>query len=85
MITHVAIKFKGVTYSLPSPNRHWNVIRHIVDTTGVSHVDHDEQGFLDDKGNFLTRGQAFVHAAINNQIKDPSKVMLDMLFSEDVW
>lgn len=86
-ITHVAIKFQGTTYSLPAPNRHHHVIRLIVDTTGVSNVSvyPDEQGFLDETGRFLTRKQALISALQNNQVKDPSKVMLGMLFSEDLW
>lgn len=86
-ITHVAIRFEGVTYSLPAPNRHHNVIRHIVDTTGATHVDsHDEdQGFLDASGRYLNRRQALVSALLNEQVKDPSKVRCEMLFSEDVW
>jgi hypothetical protein len=84
-ITHVAIRFQGVVYSLPEPNRHHDVIREIVQKTGVSHVDNDEQGFLDEDGRFLNRSQALLRALLTNQIKDPNKIRAKMLFSEDLW
>ena len=87
MIVAVAIRFRGTTYSLPAPNRHHNVISEIVQQTDVSHVDvpEDDQGFLDETGRYYRRGQALQHALMHDQVKDPSKVRLDRLFSEDVW
>lgn len=86
-ITHVAIRFGGSIYSLPPPNRHHDVIRHIVETTGVDHVNSlgEDQGFLDEDGNYLNRKQALVSAMINDQIKKGSKVLLGQLFSENLW
>lgn len=86
-ITHVALRFEGLIYSLPAPNRHHHVIRHIVETTGAECVDayDDDQGFLDEDGNYLNRTEALVSALINNQVKDQSKIRMGMLFSEDVW
>ena len=86
-ITHVAIRFNGEIYSLPAPNRHHHLIRHIVETTGVDSVDsrEDDQGFLDESGRYLNRRQALYSARVNNQIKDESKVRAKMLTSEDVW
>lgn len=89
MITHVAIRFDGKTYSLPRPNRHHDVIRLIAEETGAKTVDAhgDDQGFLDEQGTYYRRGQALRHALEHNQIKD-SKVLnlhLNMLFSEDLW
>jgi hypothetical protein len=86
-ITHVAIRFEGKVWSLPAPNRHHHVIRHIAEETGARYVDaHDEdQGFLDESGRYLNRKQALVSALLNEQVKDPSKIRLNMLFSEDVW
>lgn len=89
VITHVAIIFKGVTYSLPSPNRHHHIIRHICETTDADHVDSsqegDGQGFLDDQGRYMTRRQALMHALKCNQVKDPAKIRAGRLFSEDLW
>lgn len=86
-ITHVAIRFNGVVYSLPAPNRHHHVIWHIVQTTGCSSVDvrEDDQGFLDESGRYLTRRAALVSARMYNQIKNPDDIRMGKLFSEDVW
>lgn len=87
MITHVAIRFGGKTWSLPKPNRHHDVIRLIAEETGVKKVDAhgDDQGFLDENGTYYRRSQALVHAFEHDQIKDPKGIRLNMLFSEDVW
>lgn len=86
-ITHVAIRFRGVTYSLPAPNRHHDVIRLIVQQTGVSHVDSHggDQGFLDADGYYLGRAAALARASLVRQLKDPAQVRLGLLFSEDLW
>lgn len=86
-VTHVAMRFQGQVYSLPAPNRHHDVIRLIAELTGVKYVDSrdEDQGFLDADGRYLTRRQAIVSARINRQIKNPSKIRLGQLFSEDVW
>lgn len=82
MITHVAIKYDGMVYSLPKPNRHHDVIRMIGGIAGP-----DVQGFLDDKGYFLTRKQAFIHAQFHGQVlpRAPGQYNGDQLFSEDLW
>lgn len=81
MITHVAIKYKDKVYSLPQPWRHHDVIRQIGGIYGP-----DVQGFLTDKGHFLTREQAFVHAQFHGQVKrGPNDYNGDQLFSEDLW
>lgn len=87
-ITHVAIRFEGVTYSLPAPNRHHDVIRHIAETTGAATVDAhgDDQGFLDESGRYLNRKQALISAELNDQLKENSLgEKLGELYSEDVW
>lgn len=86
-ITHVAIRFQDKIWSLPAPNRHHHVFSLIVRETGVDHVDvaWEDEGFLDESGQFLNRRQALASAARNNQIIDRDKVRCDMLTSEDVW
>lgn len=86
-ITHVAIRFKGTIYSLPAPNRHDDVIFHIVETTEATYVNAhgEDQGFLDESGRYLNRKQALVSALINNQIKDRSKIIGHRLYSENLW
>ena len=86
-ITHVAIRFRGVIYSLPAPNRHHHVVRMIIDQTGVDSVDThgEDQGFLDASGKYLRREVALVSALVNNQIKNLDDIRGNELFSEDVW
>lgn len=87
MLTHVAIRFHGKVWSLPAPNRHCHVVRHIVEQTGVDSVDVDEddEGFLDDKGTYYRRRAALSHALRCCQVKDLAKIRMNRLFSEDVW
>lgn len=87
-ITHVAIRFQGTTYSLPAPNRHHDVIRHIVETTGVKTVDarDNDQGFLDESGRYWTRRQALRIAQKEKQLLERAMgPKLGQLYSEDVW
>ena len=86
-ISDVAIRFRGAVYSLPRPNRHHHVLRHIVETTGASHVDMlaDDQGFLDEAGHYLTREQALAVALRSGQVRMPADVRCGELFSEDLW
>lgn len=87
-ITHVAIRFQGKTHSLPAPNRHHDVIRMIVETTGVSHVDarEDDQGFLLDGELYCRRKPALRVALANGQCSpDALGAKLGKLFSEDLW
>lgn len=86
-ITHVAIRFNGVIYSLPAPNRHHNVIRHIVETTGVKYVDSrgDDQGFLDEAGNYLARRYALKVARLNGQLRLDRPIIHKELYSENLW
>jgi hypothetical protein len=86
-ITHVAIRFNDVIYSLPAPNRHHDVIRHIVETTGVSYVDArgEDQGFLDETGKYLTRRQALKVAKLNSQLRSDRPIWNNELYSENLW
>lgn len=67
-LIHVAIIHEGTVYSLPEPNRHHHVIRHIVEKTGARYVD-GEQGFLDEDGKFLDRVQAKIRARETGQLQ----------------
>ncbi len=84
----MAIRFRGTVYSLPAPNRHHDVIRHIWETIGGDAVDAygNDQGFLDENGNYLNRKQALVVASMNGQLKDRALgPTLKQLYSEDIW
>ena len=88
MITHVAIKYDGKIYSLPSPNRHHHIIRMIAAENGVGIKGPDVQGFLDKDGNFLNRREAYIYAKEHCQIIRkylPGQYDGDSLFSEDLW
>jgi hypothetical protein len=84
LITHVAIIHEGKVYSLPAPNRHHHVIRHIVETTGARYVG-GEQGFLDEAGKFLRRKPAKIRAEQTGQLKHLIDINEPLLFSEDLW
>jgi len=84
-ITHAAVRFRGVVYSLPPPNRHHHVLWLIVERTGVEYVDSEEQGFLDEAGEFLDRERALAAALHHGQVRDPGDVRAERLFSEDLW
>jgi len=83
MITHVAIVFRGETYSLPRPNRHHDVIRLIAEETDAKYIDGTE-GFLVDGVRFVERTEALRHALDVHQITAP-KFQPHLLFSEDLW
>lgn len=87
MIVSAAITWKGATYSLPRPARHHDVIRHIAAVTGATTVgtnEHpDEQGFLDDKGQFYRRKAAMAHAIRCGQLSEGK--WGEQLYSEDLW
>ena len=91
-ITHVAIRFNGQIYSLPAPNRHHDVIRHIVTSTAstdnpITHVDarDDDQGFLDSAGRYLNRRQALRIAQKSGQLRPDRPIYYGKLYSENVW
>ena len=82
-LTHVAIRFRGVLYALPAPNRHHHVIREIMrQNPDLCSVNNDEQGFLDEFGHFLNRKQALVSAVLFNQLRTEPR---GVLTSEDLW
>lgn len=87
MITHVAVRFRGQVWSLPAPNRHHDVIRHIVRRTGAYYVDAhgDDQGFLDSAGNYLTRSQAYRLAEAAGQLRADRPNWDYELYSENLW
>jgi hypothetical protein len=85
VITNVAIKFEGVTYSLPRPNRHHHIIRLIADEIPGAHITQEWQGFTDDTGKFLGRREALEIALKLGQVKDPASIRCGTLFSEDLW
>ena len=45
----------------------------------------EEQGFVNQLGEFLTRKEAFKHAVQSEQIDDPGDDKEHNLYSEDLW
>lgn len=84
-ITHVAIEFHGQQFSLPAPKRHHDVIAMIFEANGKGVDGTEIQGFLDDRGKFLSRKNALATALKAGQVKCPDSIRAGRLFSEDVW
>ncbi len=83
-IEAVAIRCHGRLYSLPRPNRHWNVIHLIHEESPGQAIRKDWQGFLDNEGKFVGREEACRIAANAGQIREKTGPAW-VLFSEDVW
>lgn len=89
IITHVAIRFNGVVWSLPRPYRHGHVqaIYALLWRPEMRQPrgggDGDDQGFLDEDGKFLTREEAEVVARASGQLTKP--IIGGELTSEDLW
>lgn len=80
-ITQVAIRYNGNIYAMPAPYRHHDVIRKIGGIAGP-----DTQGFLTNRGGFLTRTEAMQVAVTAGQLKrGPGGYQGPELFSEDLW
>ena len=86
-IIAAAIRYGDDIYTLPPPNRHHHIINHIAKLTEVNYIDTlpDDEGFIDENNNYLTRQQALVSAMINNQILDMNKIYAEELCSENLW
>ncbi len=85
MITHVAIKTEdGVVWSLPSPNRHHDVINYIYEHKQDEKMVIGEQGFLNNEGKFLDRKEALYIAVQAGQLIRKT-FPENELFSEDLW
>lgn len=85
MITGVAIiAIDGRVISLDKPARHHNVIWYMINDLGYEIPVIGEQGFINEKGEFLNRKDAKTEALKYNQIIE-GKGKLPELYSEDVW
>ena len=85
-ITHVAILDGEVTYSMPEPGRHHDLIRQVSELKGAGFSGLETQGFLTEEGQFLTRRAAYALAFSTGQIKrKPHGYRGNELFSEDLW
>ena len=82
-VVAAAIVHGEKVYTLPKPNRHHNIIKHIADKEGSYRPTKAIQGFVDEHGNFLTRKEAAKIVIENGQL---DKLRWPPhLFSEDLW
>lgn len=79
MIIRAAIKYKGITYSSPSPARHHDVIQLI----GKKNLAGETQGFITDEGVFLDRLEGAKHALSCGQIKKLR--WPPYLYTDELW
>ena len=86
MIVSAALEISGMILSLERPARHHDILHLAYDldfnVPGLSPC----QGFLDDKGRFMNREQAYDHVIeIGQWLREPLNDSLKKLFSENVW
>lgn len=84
-IVAAAVQLDGVTFSLPRPARHAQVLFCLYDWFGDRHIARMTQGFLTSEGRFVNRVQAkhIAHIAGQEIIRDdPHETQA---FSEDFW
>jgi hypothetical protein len=85
-IVAAAVRLDGEVFSLPAPNRHWNVMTYMRQYLGDKWREPDpdwDQGFLTSKGRFVRRIEARDIAMLSGQIEKTQH--RNQLFSEDVW
>lgn len=85
-IVAAAVHAKGITFSVPAPGRHGDVLRIMHAELGLDAIRlgvPDNQGFLTSAGRFVGRREAAGIAVEAGQINEP-KWGSD-LYSEDLW
>lgn len=90
MIAGVVVKIGDyMEIRLPKPNRHHDCFRHFEEITGITapstglKTGGDNQGFYTDKGVYLNRKHALLHARRCGQLTNI--YAKHFLFSEDIW
>lgn len=82
MIRSVAMAIGPMIISLPKPARHDQIYKRLSKDLNAIYTGQEECGFIDDKGNFLSRKEAYYHAIECGQIKAGGT---ECLVSEDLW
>jgi hypothetical protein len=83
-IAAAAVQWDGVTYSLPRPARHGQILHSLEDVLSADKLPYVTQGFITSEGRFVNRVQALQIAHQARQIIKKTGGDRD-LFSEDVW
>jgi hypothetical protein len=78
-----ACQLEGLTFSLPAPARHHDVLQSM-HVAGIA-CGYETQGFLDHRGVFVGRKAAMIIAHQWNQLIDGEFVDGEDLFSEHLW
>jgi hypothetical protein len=82
-IVAAAIEYRGLTFSVPAPGRHHNVL-HLMFEYNIPMEAQRRQGFLTSSGRFVDRIEACKIARAADQIIKKTGPDGE-LFSEDVW
>lgn len=88
MITHAAVKFNVCGKEIIIPcHRHADAycIVHTLRPDVSTRYNQKNQGFLNERGEFLTRQEAWVEAHRCNQILNYEEAITGELYSEDLW
>lgn len=88
IITGVALLSpRSGLHALPRPNRHWNVIRDMVDRGFGDDALEADQGFITSLGRFVDRREGLAIALASGQVREQERPVpgLPELFSEDLW
>ena len=83
-IVAAAIQWEGVTFSLPKPARHGQVLHSLEPILPDYAITHCCQGFLTSEGRFVNRVQARQLAHMAGQEPGETGGQRD-LYSEDLW
>lgn len=83
MIVGVTCWLNGERFDLPAPNRHHDVIHHLVSLNKPGRIKPCDQGFYTDTDEYLDRKQAREYALRIGQITSAAHPR--DLFSEDLW
>jgi len=82
-IVAAAVRFNGLTISMPAPARHSDILRRLYDIDPSAAIE-CQQGFIDRDGDFLDRESAKTLVAVTGQ-QTIRATHATQLFSEDLW
>lgn len=85
-IVAAAIFYNNKIWTLPKPNRHADIVRHIKKTRGKGISGPSTDGFINNDGIFLNRVEALDVALKASQCNYPHDAIKNgSLYSEDLW
>jgi hypothetical protein len=75
----------GEIFTLPRPNRHFHLIKAVVELGWELPIQQDQQGFLLEDGRWVRRKAALIFALTSGQVKEEDLISKNTLLSEDLW